>query len=321
MRDLPDQSLDQRSGYSPRIDTAHSASAGQGVLLGVASTCIWGMFPLVFKTVAHIPALEVLAHRSAWSLVFVTILMVVMGRGGEIFSKAFYAPKTVRTMALSGIAVACNWGIFIWAVSHDVVLQSSLGYYISPLMSVVLGVVFLRERLALVAWVAVALAALGVVVLVVNLGTLPWVSLGLAVSWSIYGLVRKTAPVGSLPGLYLETLLLLPWALGYIGWLGLSAGEAPAFGASPADSLLLAGTGLATALPLLLYARAVRILRLSTLGVLMYIVPTAQFFLAVFVFDEPFTSHHLAAFALIWLGLALYGWSSTRPRRSAAPVL
>lgn len=307
------------------VDTAHTASAGQGILLAVASTCIWGLFPLLFKTVTHIGALEVLAHRSAWSLVFVTILMVLMGRRREIFSKAFYASKTLRTMAFSGVAIACNWGIFIWAVSHNVVLQSSLGYYISPLMSVVLGVVFLRERLVPLAWVAVGLAALGVAVLVFNLGALPWVSLGLAVSWSIYGLVRKMAPVGSLPGLYLETLMLLPWALGYIAWLGLSSGEAFAFGGDVTDSLLLAGTGFVTAMPLLLFARAARILRLSTLGVLMYIVPTAQFILAVFVFEEPFTRAHLAAFALIWLGLGIYGWSSARPRpnphKPVAPAL
>ncbi|HEY9078535.1 EamA family transporter RarD [Magnetovibrio sp.] len=294
-------------------DSAQSASLAQGVSLALGATAMWGMFPLVFKTVAHIPALEVLAHRSAWSLVFVTLLMVAVGRRGEIFSKSFYAPRTLRTMALSGLAVATNWGIFIWAVAHDLVLQSSLGYYISPLMSVALGVVFLGERLHIAAWAAIALAVVGVSVLVINLGQVPWVSIGLAVSWSIYGLVRKTAPVGSLPGLYLETLLLLPVALSYIAWLPLHDG-ATTFGGSVADSALLAGTGLVTALPLLLFARATRILRLSTIGLLMYIVPTAQFLLAVFVFDEPFTTAHLIAFAFIWLGLAVYGWGSSRSR-------
>lgn len=308
MRDLPNSSI------SP--DSSQSASALQGGILGVAATCIWGLFPLVFKTVAHIPALEVLAHRSAWALVFALILMMLVGRRREIFARSLYAPRVLKIMALSGVAVAINWGIFIWAVANELVLQSSLGYYISPLMSVVLGVVFLHERLGVLSWAAVALAACGVLVLVFSLGLVPWVSIGLAVSWSIYGWVRKTAPVGSLPGLYLETLLLLPVALAYIGWLYVAQGDA-VFGSSLRDSVLLAGTGLLTALPLLLFARATRILCLTTIGLLMYIVPTGQFILAVFVFHEPFTTAHLVAFVLIWLGLALYVWGTARTRLHA----
>lgn len=304
---------------SPSPDSAQAASGREGLALGIGATCIWGVFPLTFKLVAHIPSLEVLAHRSAWSLVFVTLFMVAMGRGREIASRAFYAPRTLMVMALSGLAVAVNWGVFIWAVANDLVLQSSLGYYISPLMSVLLGVTVLREKLTTGKWLAIALAACGVGVLVFNLGLIPWVSIGLAVSWSIYGLVRKMAPVGSLPGLYLETLLLLPLALAYIAWLAGQDSQA-AFVNGWSNALLLVGTGLLTAIPLLLYARAARILRLSTLGVLMYIVPTAQFSLAVFVFHEPFGLSHLMAFSLIWLGLAVYGWTSTRQRRSSAPV-
>ena len=298
-------------------DSAQSASLAQGVALAMGATTIWGLFPLVFKTVAHIPALEVLAHRSAWSFIFVTLLMIGVGRRREIFSKAFYAPQTLRIMALSGLAVAVNWGIFIWAVANDLVLQSSLGYYISPLMSVVLGVVLLRERLPIVAWVAVALGVVGVAVWVLKLGMVLWGSIGLAVSWSVDGLLRKTAAVGSLPGFCLETLLLLPVALSYIAWLGWQ-GQTAMFGVRVTDSLLLAGTGLVTALPLLLFARATRILRLSTIGLLMYIVPTGQFLLAVFVFHEPFTTTHLIAFAFIWLGLALYGWGSSQSRPPVA---
>ncbi len=289
------------------------AGPTEGVALGVAATCIWGMFPLLFKTVAHIPALEVLAHRSAWSLAFATLLMVLAGRWREIGQRPFYALRTLKIMALSGLAVALNWGIFIWAVAHDQVLQSSLGYYISPLMSVVLGVVILRERLDVWAWGAVALAASGVGVLVISFAMVPWVALGLASSWAIYGLVRKTAPVGSLPGLYLETLLLLPVALGYMAWVYGASGQAMTTW-SWGDGGLMALTGLATALPLLLFARAARILKLSTIGLLMYIVPTGQFALAVFIFREPFTQAHLAAFILIWIGLAIYGWSSSRTR-------
>ena len=303
---------DTAPNLSPKTtDSAQLAAPGEGVLLGIGATLMWGMFPLAFKQVAHIPALEVLAHRSAWSLVFVIVLMVLVKRGHELSSKAFYDPKTLKTMALSGFAVACNWGIFIWAVANDLVLQSSLGYYISPLMSVLLGVIVLRERLRASAWVAVGLAGVGVAFLVFRLGIVPWVSLGLATSWAIYGLVRKTAPVGSLPGLYLETLLLLPWAIVYIVWLGAVDGNA-LFLKTIEDTALLMATGLVTALPLLLFARAARILRLSTIGLLMYIVPTGQFVLAVFVFDEPFTQAHLLAFACMWLALGISGWGSSR---------
>ncbi len=308
---MPDRMDELRHSSPPSQDTAQQATPFEGVVLGLGATCIWGLFPLVFKTVAHIPALEVLAHRSAWSLVFVVVLMVLVGRKRELTSKTFYAPKILKTMALSGLAVAMNWGVFIWAVANDLVLQSSLGYYISPLMSVMLGVVFLHERLNRTAWGAIALAALGVLVLVVNLGLIPWVSIALAVSWAIYGLVRKTVPVGSLPGLYLETLLLLPIALAYIIWLEF-VDRTAVFGGNWQDTALLAGTGFVTALPLLLFARAARIVRLTTIGVLMYIVPTGQFILAVFVFQEPFTSSHLMAFVLIWSGLAVYAWGSSR---------
>lgn len=309
MSDLPRS----RSRALSSPDSASSASTGQGIALAVAATSMWGAFPLLFKTVSHIPALEVLAQRSAWSLVFVTVLMIAMGRRGEILKKSFYAPRTLRAMALSSVMVAINWGVFIWAVANDLVLQSSLGYFISPLLSVVLGVIFLGERLVLSSWVAITLACLGVLVLVVNLGLVPWVSVGLAVSWAIYGLVRKTAPVGSLPGLYLETLLLLPLALAYIAWLAMGDGVMM-FGATWTDTLLLIGSGFVTALPLLLFARATRILRLSTIGVLMYIVPTGQFLLAVFVFKEPFSTGHLVAFGFIWLGLAVYVWGAARGR-------
>lgn len=311
MQDLPHRA----PGISH--DSASVASPAQGVALALAATSIWGLFPLVFKTVTHIAPLEVLAHRSLWALVFAMLSMTVMGRR-EIFQRAFYAPRTLAVAMLSGLAVAVNWGTFIWAVSHDQVLQSSLGYYISPLVSVLLGVVLLRERLGLKGCVAIAFAAAGVALLVMRFGAVPWVALSLAFSWALYGLVRKLAPVGSLPGLYLETLMLSPLALAFVVWLGVSDGAmvaglgAAVFGANLGDSVLLIVTGAVTALPLLLFARATRILRLSTIGVLMYIVPTVQFLLAVLVFGEPFTEAHLWAFMLIWAGLVIYAWDTLR---------
>ena len=321
MTDLPSQRVPP-NGAAPQPsvsrDSSSTASPLQGALLGVAATCIWGMFPLVFKTVVHLSPLEVLVHRSLWALVFSAVLMVILGRR-EIFDRAFYGPRYLAMATLSGSAIAVNWGVFIWAVSHDQVLQSSLGYYINPLVSVLLGVVFLRERLKLAAWVAIGLAACGVVVMIVGVGQVPWIALALAISWALYGLARKLAPVGSLPGLFLETLMLSPLALAgalWLGWGGIDplTGLSGAFGGLTSDTALLIMTGAVTALPLLLFARATRILRLSSIGLLMYIVPTCQFLLAVLAFDEPFTTMHLGAFVLIWLGLAVYSASSIRRR-------
>lgn len=321
MSDLPPSNSPLAPGVQtgPTADTAMSASALQGVVLGVASMCIWGLFPLVFKTVAHMSPLEVLAHRSLWALVFAGLVMAVMGRR-EVFSRGFYTPRHIRMAAVSGSAIAVNWGVFIWAVSHDQVLQSSLGYYINPLVSVLLGVVFLRERLNMAAWTAIALAASGVAVLVWRVGELPWIALSLAVSWALYGLVRKRAPLGSLPGLFLETLVLSPIALLGAVWLVLGGvdpltGLEGLFAGAWVDTALLIMTGAVTALPLLLFARATRILRLSTIGLLMYIVPTAQFLLAVLVFGEPFTTAHLWAFGLIWMGLVIYSADALRRHR------
>lgn len=320
MTDLPptNSSRGAATGASVSYDSSSSASPLQGAMLGVAATCIWGMFPLVFKTVSHLSPLEVLVHRSLWALVFAGLLMTLMGRR-EIYDRAFYAPLYLKMALMSGMAIAVNWGVFIWAVSHDQVLQSSLGYYINPLVSVLLGVVFLRERLKPVAWAAIALAAAGVGVLVIGVGEVPWISLALAFSWALYGFARKLAPVGSLPGLFLETLVLSPVALAGALWLGLGGidpltGLGGAFAGTGSDTALLVMTGAVTALPLLLFARATRILRLSSIGLLMYIVPTGQFLLAVFAFGEPFTTVHLWAFMLIWLGLALYSGNSLRRR-------
>lgn len=283
-----------------------------GAALAVSAYLMWSMFPLYFKLVSHIAPLEVLAQRMAWTLVFAAIIMLVTGRR-EIFTKQFYAPKTLGIMALSGLAVTINWGLFIAAVSWGQVLQSSLGYFISPLMSVLFGILILSERPRPLAWVAIAIAALGVANLVWNFGAVPWIALGLGFSWGIYGLLRKLAPLGSVSGLYMETLLMLPLALAYLAYLSGSASLS--FSASMGDGLLLVGVGAVTTLPLLLFARAIRILPLTAIGVLQYIVPTGQFMLAVFVFGEPFGEAQLFTFVLIWIALAIYVTDSLNARR------
>ena len=278
-------------------------SSVRALVLAAAAYGIWGLFPLYFKTVTHIPPLEVLAQRTVWAFVFTASFMVVMGRR-EIFSRAFYAPRTLAIMAASGLSLAVNWGLFIVAVANDQVLASSLGYFTAPFVSVLLGVGVLGERPRPLAWAAIAVAALGVANLMTGAGELPWIALGLAVSWGLYGLMRKLSPLGSLAGLYTETLLLSPFALAYLVWLGASGSLV--FATGTVDTLLLVGVGALTTLPLLLFARAARLLPLTTIGVLQYIVPTGQFALAVFVFDEPFGRVQLVTFALIWLALALY---------------
>ncbi len=303
---------------SASADGAKNASTRQGVALAVMATLTWGLFPLAFKAVAHISALEVLAHRSFWTLVF-TALLMMLTRRREIFTRTLYTPRILGVAALSGLTIAVNWGVFIWAVANDHVLQTSLGYYISPLLSVLLGVVVLKERLSFPRWVALGLAAIGVVVMMMSAGAASWVVFSIAGSWTFYGLVRKLAPVGSLPGLYLETLMLLPLSGGYIAWLTWGPGPA-AFGAGVGDSALLIFMGALTALPLLLFARAARILPLSAIGLLMYIVPTGQFLLAVFAFREPFTVSNLLAFVLIWAGLALYSWDTFARHRARRRV-
>ncbi|MDX1592679.1 MAG: EamA family transporter RarD [Gammaproteobacteria bacterium] len=289
------------------------AEARTGALFAAGAFLIWGGFPLYFKLVAEIPAGEVLGHRILGSMLFVALLLSLLGRWREA-REGLLSPSLRRRLTLSALLISVNWLVFIWAIAHDRVLDASLGYFINPLVNVVLGVLLLGERLRPLQWTAIGLAFLGVANLVWQQGALPWISLVLALSFGSYGLVRKQTSIGALSALFVETLLLAPLAVIYLVYLDLAGAGHFLRGPLATDGLLVLA-GVLTALPLLLFGGAARRLRLSTLGLLQYSVPTAQFLLAVFVFGEPFTPGHAATFAIIWTALGLYALDLLRRQR------
>lgn len=287
-----------------------------GVLYALGAFAIWGAFPLYFKALPGIPALEVLAHRVVWSALLVGLAVAVVRRRAEIVAVAGHW-RRLGIYLISALLISSNWLIFIWAVTHDQVLQSSLGYYMTPLVNVVLGVLFLSERLSRAELGAILLAGVGVLGLAVGIGVMPWLGLALALTFGAYGLVRKKAGGDPLIGLLAETGLLTPLALGYLVWLS-SQGDG-AFGTrAPTIDVLLAASGIVTAVPLVLFAAATNRLRLATVGLLQYLTPTGQFLLAVFLYGEPFTQAHALAFACIWSALAIVSLDIWRRSRAMA---
>lgn len=282
-------------------------AARAGGLYALAAYGLWGLFPLYFKAVATVPAVEVLAHRILWTLAVIAVALGLGSGSGARLGRILASRRLAATLALSALALAVNWGTFVSAVAAGRVLECSLGYFINPLVTVLLAVVVLGERLRRRQWLAVALAALGVGYLIAATGVPPWIGFVLAVSFGLYGLLRKLAPVDPLTGLLVETLVLAPLALAYLGWLAASGDGAFGRGDEALHLLLMAG-GPLTALPLVLFAAGARRIRLATLGLLQYVAPTGQFLLAVFVYGEPLTPHHAIAFAGIWAGLAVYSW-------------
>lgn len=281
-----------------------SREAGRGVLFVFGAFLIWGLFPLYWKPLHDVPALQILCHRIAWSALFVAALLLVRRQWGWL-AEFVRSPRKLGIFALSSALLSTNWLIYIWAVNADRVLDASLGYFINPLINVLLGRLFLGERLAPVQKAAVGLAALGVLWLTILAGTPPWVALGLGLSFGCYGLLRKQAPLASLPGLALETFLMLPLALGALLWFDLQGQGA--FGhIDGLHDALLAGAGVVTAIPLLLFAAGARRLKLATVGVIQYTSPIMQLLLGAWLFHEPFGSGRLVGFGFIWAGLALY---------------
>lgn len=276
-----------------------------GVVLALAAYALWGRFPIYFKAVAAVPGLQVLAHRVVWALLVVAVCLVFARRSRAAALAAGRRPRLLATLLLSATLLSLNWGVFIHAVSTGRVLDASLGYFINPLVSVLFGVVFLAERLSRRQWLAVALAAVAVVVDIAWIGQVPWIALVLAVSFAAYGLIRKLAPIDSLAGLGIETALLAPLALAYLVVVTRAGDGAFAAGDWRLDALLVLA-GPITALPLLLFVAGGRRVRLTTLGLLQYVVPSGHFLLAVLVFAEPLGVAQGVSFGLIWLALALY---------------
>jgi chloramphenicol-sensitive protein RarD len=292
------------------------SSTRQGVWLAVGAYALWGVLPVYWKAVRSVPAPEILAHRIVWSFVFLAGLVALRRAWPSL--RAALSRRTIRIYGLAAALLSVNWLTYIWAVNTGRIVETSLGYFINPLVSVALAVVFLRERLRRLQGLCVALAATGVAYLAWQHGALPWVALLLAGSFALYGLLKKTAPLPALQGLTLETALLWLPALAFLLWSE-SRGQA-AFGhAGPRVTLLLAFTGVVTALPLLLFAAAARKVSLTTLGLLQYLAPSCQLLIGVLVYGEPFGRTRALGFSLIWAALALYSAEGLwRARRSDA---
>lgn len=293
-------------------DTPTDTPAGIGFAL--CAYGIWGLFPLFLKLVDHIPTVEVVAHRVIWSLPVAALALIITGRIGDI-AMVLRQPRLLTMGALTAGLVSANWAIFVWAIAHDRTLDAALGYYINPLFSVALGAIALRERLTPSQWVAVGLAGLAVAVMTAFNGVVPWVSILLALTFGLYGFFRKTLPLGPNQGFFIEVALLMPPAIGFALWLGPDGH----FGTTAsANSALMLSCGVITALPLIFYGQAAKRLRLSTIGILQYLVPTMMFLTAVLIFDEPLGMARKIAFPLIWLALALYTASMLRGFRTQA---
>jgi len=289
-------------------DTTDHRRTIAGVLYAVSAFIIWGFSPIYWKVLADVPAIEIIAHRVVWSFLFLLPLILLQKRLTE-FIQAITAGRTLMILLSSAILVTANWLIYIWAVNNDHLLQASLGYYINPLVNVVLGMIFLKERLRIPQIIAVLLAATGVIYLTVDYGQFPWISLLLAMSFGLYGLIRKMAPVSSLVGLAVETLLLTVPSLIYLVYLE-SAGMGVFLHGSGKIDIFLICSALVTAVPLLLFALGARRILLSSLGLIQYIGPSGMFLLAILVYNEPFSMPQLLTFIFIWSALIIYSVDS-----------
>ncbi len=297
----------------------------KGVVYAVVAYGTWGLLPIFWKALQHVPALEILANRVVWALVVALALGVARGRPAWL-GAALRSPRIVLTFLATASLLSLNWALYIWAVNAGHIVETSLGYFINPLVNVFLGVVFLRERLRLAQAAAIILALAGVLFLTVTYGSPPWIALVLAASFGAYGLLRKTAALNSLEGFTLETMVMIVPAVIYLGWVEASVGGA-LFHAGPATTVLLVSSGLVTAVPLLLFAAAARRVTMTTLGLLQYIAPSIQFFLGVAVYGETLSSARLFGFVLVWVALAIYsfegvvaGGRAARARQAGKPA-
>jgi chloramphenicol-sensitive protein RarD len=285
-----------------------------GVASGLAAYSLWGLFPLYFPLLEPAGGLEIVAHRVVWSVVFVALLLTAVRRWGHVRA-AVADVRTLLVLAGAAVLIAANWLIFVYGVNSGHVVETSLGYFVNPLVSVVLGVVVFGERLRRLQWAAVAIAAVAVVVLTVDYGRPPWIALGLAGTFALYGLMKKMVRVDAAPGLLVETALVTLPAVGVLAFL--QADGTGTFGdAGTGHALLLASSGIATAVPLLLFAAAARRIPLSTVGLLQYLTPLMQLSIGVFVYDEPMPPARLAGFVIVWLALAVFTADTLRHARA-----
>src|SRR2546423_5181460 len=289
-----------------------------GLVAGVACFTTWGLIPVYWKLIASVPTTEILAHRFVWTSIFLSILLTWQKRWNEVVENV-RSRRALIFCLTGGVAIASNWFLFIWAVNIGHVVETSLGYFMTPLMNVLFGALFLRERLTRMQFISVILALLGVLNLTFGYGRFPWIAVLLCISFGLYGLLRKKSGTAAIPGLFIESIFLLPLAIVFLIYLQHS--NALLFGrAGWWLSILLVSTGVVTAVPLFWFGYATRHLRLITVGFLLYLSPIGSFFLGVFLYHEPFTRGHLITFILIWTALALFTgeavlrWRSTRVR-------
>jgi chloramphenicol-sensitive protein RarD len=275
----------------------------KGFLYGIAAYALWGFFPLYWKLLRDVPALQLLGHRIGWSFLLLLAVIVVTKQWNDF--RSALNPHTFRIYSVAALLIAVNWLIYVWAVNAGFIVETSLGYFINPLLSVLMGVFFLRERLRAAQWVPITLAAIGVVYLAIAYGRLPWIALSLAFSFGFYGLVKKLAPLGSLYGLTLETGILFLPAVAYLG-LAEANGTGAFLRTSLTADLLMTGAGVVTTIPLLLFASAARQIPLSTIGILQYLAPTIQFLIGVFVYEENFDRSRLIGFGIVWFALIIF---------------
>ena len=317
-------SANGRTRCGERKNSAESQET-YGLIAAIAAFTTWGLIPIYWKLLAAVPATEILAHRFVWTTIFLSIVLSWQRRWPELIANV--RSRRARIYCLTGgLAIASNWFLFIYAVNTGRVVESSLGYFMTPLMNVLFGAIFLRERLTRLQFVSVLLAALGVLNLTFGYGRFPWIAVLLCVTFGLYGLLRKQSGTAAIPGLFIETILLVPFALVFLIYLQRS-GTLMFVGAGWPLSMLLISTGIVTAVPLFWFGYATRHLRLITVGFLQYLSPIGSFFLGVFLYHEPFTRGHLVTFVLIWLALALFTgeavlrWRSSRVRAIATCAL
>lgn len=276
----------------------------KGILYGIGAYTLWGFFPIYWKFLHDVPALQVIGHRIGWSFILLSAYILLTRQWGGFRSVAFKW-KTIGIYSIAAVLLSVNWLVYVWGVNAGFIVETSLGYFINPLLSVLLGVVFLRERLRPLQWIPVGLAAIGVGYLTFAYGRLPWIALSLAFTFGFYGFVKKLSPLGSLYGLTLETGIVFPVALLYIVFVGFSGSGAFLQQRAVVD-MFLVGAGIVTTIPLLMFASAAQQIPLTVVGLLQYIAPTLQFLIGVFVYKEPFDSSSLIGFGLVWVALIVF---------------
>lgn len=306
------------AGAPPVPGSPDSGDTREGFLFAFAAYFMWGFLPLYLKAVSHIPTIEVVAHRVIWSLPIAGLVILVLRRTSDL-KHILRTPSMLAQGLLTAGLISINWGVYVWAIAAEKTVEAALGYYINPLFSVFLGAVLLGEKLEKLQWMAIAAAVLAVAILTWHTGSLPWVSVALTLTWGFYALAKRALPIGPNQGFFMEVLFLTPPSLAYLFWLAWR-GTGSFVSAGAYDTVLLMCAGLASAVPLILYANGAKRLRLSTIGIMQYIAPTGIFIVGVFVFDEPFDRFRLVAFAFIWAALILYSVSllqkrSVRPRK------